>query len=57
MNDTAMKPAPALSLARIEMVSGAPDALAEFYRAAFGFQRNGSETGASISRWAVKPSG
>jgi catechol 2,3-dioxygenase-like lactoylglutathione lyase family enzyme len=34
-----MKPAPALSLARIEMVSRDPDVLAEFYKDAFGFRR------------------
>jgi catechol 2,3-dioxygenase-like lactoylglutathione lyase family enzyme len=32
-----MKPAPACSLARIEMVSGNPESLAQFYHAAFGF--------------------
>jgi catechol 2,3-dioxygenase-like lactoylglutathione lyase family enzyme len=34
-----MKSAPALCLARIEMVCGDPQALADFYQAAFGFRR------------------
>jgi catechol 2,3-dioxygenase-like lactoylglutathione lyase family enzyme len=36
-----MKAAPARCLERIEMISQDPEALAEFYRAAFGFQRPG----------------
>jgi catechol 2,3-dioxygenase-like lactoylglutathione lyase family enzyme len=36
-----MKPAPARCLSRIEMVSGDPEVLADFYLAAFGFLRPG----------------
>jgi catechol 2,3-dioxygenase-like lactoylglutathione lyase family enzyme len=44
-----MKPAPARRLARIEMVCGDPEILADFYQAAFGFWRPGRGLTSAIS--------
>jgi catechol 2,3-dioxygenase-like lactoylglutathione lyase family enzyme len=44
-----MKPAPAVSLARIEMVCRDPDGVAEFYRTAFGFRRAGGNDGLDLA--------
>jgi catechol 2,3-dioxygenase-like lactoylglutathione lyase family enzyme len=44
-----MKPAPARRLARIEMVCGDPEVLADFYQAAFGFRISGRDLTPAMS--------
>jgi catechol 2,3-dioxygenase-like lactoylglutathione lyase family enzyme len=43
-----MRPAPACGLTRIEMVSRDPEALAEFYQAAFGFLRSSRDLSSAM---------